>query len=54
MDRSWAELEIREIRFRSVVHSDILSERQATRVIIRMSMPIGIDGMLKQAREVTE
>ncbi len=46
-------LEIRNIRFRSVVHSDIVSERPATLAIILMSRPIGIDGMLKQAREGT-
>ena len=46
-----AELEIRDIRFRSVVHSDILSERPATLAIILMTRAIGIDGMSEQARE---
>ena len=35
-------------RFRSVVQSDILSERPAILAIIRISRPIGIEGMLKQ------
>ena len=40
-------VEVRDIRFRSVVHSDFLSERPATRAIIMMARPIGIDGILK-------
>ncbi len=43
----------RGIRFRSVVHSDILSERPATLSIIVMERPIGNYGMLMQFLERT-
>ena len=38
----------------SLGRSDILSERPPILAVIRMSRSTGIDGMLKQAREVTE
>ena len=50
----WWALKGEPNRFRSVVHSDILSERPATLAIILMSRPIGFEGMLQQAREVPE
>ncbi len=49
LPESWSEWK-RVIRFRSVVHSDILSERPATLGIILMPRVLGMDGMLKPAR----
>ncbi len=39
------------IGFRSLVHSDILSERGATLAIIMIASPMGIDGTLQQTQE---
>ena len=40
-----AHLEVRDVRFRSVVQTAILAERPATLTIILMARPIGINGM---------
>ena len=47
------EPEVRDIRFRSVVHSDILSERPATLAIILMARPMGMGGTSKPVPERT-
>ena len=39
------EFKLRDLGFRSVVHSAVLAERPATLVIILMARPIGIHGM---------
>ena len=45
--QSYPQADILDIGFRSVVHSNILSERPATLAIILMARPIGITEMLQ-------